>query len=315
MSLKLDDTPWLAIVNPASGRQGSRRQWPAIERAIRIAGVAVEAVHTVRPGEGESLARRAVVEGRRQLLVAGGDGSAHEVVNGVMSAGLADTRTVTLAVAPTGTGNDWARSLGVGRRAADIAAVLAAGRTMLHDVGVIEHPGATPPQRRHFINVAGAGYDAWVTSRVPRPVPSALTYLRIALGGLASFRSPLFRIRSGEAALDGRLLLAFVAIGQYCGNRMHVAPRARPDDGRFDVVAIREVGLLTALGKLAKLYRGTLAGDRLVHEVQCTRLRIETDPPAAVEADGQVVGRTPVTVSLLPNALRVLRGPGPAADA
>lgn len=306
MSLKLDDTPWLAIVNPASGRQGSRRQWPAIERAIRIAGVAVEAVHTVRPGEGESLARRAVVEGRRQLLVAGGDGSAHEVVNGVMSAGLADTRTVTLAVAPTGTGNDWARSLGVGRRAADIAAVLAAGRTMLHDVGVIEHPGATPPQRRHFINVAGAGYDAWVTSRVPRPVPSALTYLRIALGGLASFRSPLFRIRSGEAALDGRLLLAFVAIGQYCGNRMHVAPTAKLDDGLFDVLAVKELGLCAAISKLAKLYGDRILGDSAVRHWLAARVRIDSSPPARVQADGQLVGETPAEFSILRQAIRVV---------
>ncbi len=306
MSLKLDDTPWLAIVNPASGRQGSRRQWPAIERAIRIAGVAVEAVHTVRPGEGESLARRAVVEGRRQLLVAGGDGSAHEVVNGVMSAGLTDTRTVTLAVAPTGTGNDWARSLGVGRRAADIAAVLAAGRTMLHDVGVIEHPGATPPQRRHFINVAGAGYDAWVTSRVPRPVPSALTYLRIALGGLASFRSPLFRIRSGEAALDGRLLLAFVAIGQYCGNRMHVAPTAKLDDGLFDVLAVKELGLCAAISKLAKLYGDRILGDSAVRHWLAARVRIDSSPPARVQADGQLVGETPAEFSILRQAIRVV---------
>lgn len=306
MSLKLDDTPWLAIVNPASGRQGSRRQWPAIERAIRIAGVAVEAVHTVRPGEGESLARRAVVEGRRQLLVAGGDGSAHEVVNGVMSAGLADTRTVTLAVAPTGTGNDWARSLGVGRRAADIAAVLAAGRTMLHDVGVIEHPGATPPQRRHFINVAGAGYDAWVTSRVPRPVPSALTYLRIALGGLASFRSPLFRIRSGEAALDGRLLLAFVAIGQYCGNRMHVAPTAKLDDGLFDVLAVKELGLCAAISKLAKLYGDRILGDSAVRHWLAARVRIDSSQPARVQADGQLVGETPAEFSILRQAIRVV---------
>lgn len=306
MSPKPDGTPWLAVVNPASGRQGSRQQWPAIERAIRIAGLEVEAVRTVRHGEGEALARRAVVEGRRQLLVAGGDGSAHEVVNGVMSAGLSDTRTVTLAIAPTGTGNDWARSLGVGRRAADIAAVLAAGRTMLHDVGVIEHPGIATPERRYFINVAGAGYDAWVTSRVPRPVPSALTYLRIALGGLAGFRSPQFRIRADEAALDGRLLLAFVAIGQYCGNRMHVAPTAQLDDGLFDVLAVQELGRAAVLARLAKLYGGRILGDPAVRHWRAARVRIDSSPPARVQADGQLVGETPAEFSILRQAIRVV---------
>lgn len=306
MSLEPDDTPWLAIVNPASGRRGSRRLWPPIERAMRSAGLQVEAVQTRGPGEGESLARRAVAEGRRRILVAGGDGSVHEVVNGVMSAGLADPREVTLAVAPTGTGNDWARSLGVGRRPGEIAAVLAAQRTMLHDVGVIEHPGAATPQRRHFINVAGAGYDAWVTARVPRPVPSALTYLRIALGGLTSFRSPQFRITSGELSIEGKLLLAFVAIGQYCGNRMHVAPTAELDDGLFDMLAVRELHLGRALTKLAKLYGGRILGDPDVRHWRTDHVRIDSSPPVRVQADGELVGETPVEFSILHRALRVV---------
>jgi YegS/Rv2252/BmrU family lipid kinase len=298
--------PWLAIVNPASGRPGSRRQWPPIERAIRIAGLKVEAVRTVRPGEGESLARRAIAEGRRRILVAGGDGSVHEVVNGVMTAGLADTRDVTLAVAPTGTGNDWARSLGVGCKPEAIAAVLAAGRTMLHDVGVIDHPESANDQRRYFVNVAGAGFDAYVTARVPRPVPSALTYLKVALVGLARFRSPQFRITAGDVTVEGRLLLAFVSIGQYCGNRMHVAPTARLDDGLFDILAVRELHLGAVLAKLAKLYGGRILGDPAVRHWLAARVRIDASPPASVQADGQMVGETPVEFSIRRQVLRVV---------
>ncbi len=309
-----DRPAWLAIVNPASGRSRSGRRWPEVAAALERRGVAFEAVTTAAPGDGRLLARRALLEGRRHFLAVGGDGSVHDVVNGLLPLPCTAGDEVTLGAVPLGTGNDWARSLDVPRDPEGIAATVAAGRTVAHDVGVLDFgPGAGG--RHGFINVAGAGFDSHVIERLPAQVDSPLAYLGGALAALASYRAPRFRIEGDGVALDERLLLTFVALGQYCGNRMHVAPRARPDDGRFDVVAIREVGLLTALGKLAKLYRGTLAGDRLVHEVQCTRLRIETDPPAAVEADGQVVGRTPVTVSLLPNALRVLRGPGPAADA
>ena len=273
---------------------------------MRSTGLGVDTVRTRGPGDGESLARRAVAEGCRRILVAGGDGSAHEVVNGVMTAGLADPREVTLAVAPTGTGNDWARSLGVGRRPGEIAAVLAAQRTVLHDVGVIEHAGAAAPKRRHFINVAGAGYDAWVTARVPRPVPSALTYLRIALGGLASFRSPHFRITAGGVSIEEKLLLAFVAIGQYCGNRMHVAPTAELDDGLFDMLAVRELQLGRALTKLAKLYGGRILGDPAVRHWRADYVRIDSSPPVCVQADGELVGETPVEFSILRRALRVV---------
>ena len=301
-----DASRWRVIVNPAAGRQDGGQGWRAIEAALGDAGVAFDVVHTARARDGEELARRALREGRRRLIAVGGDGSVNEMVHGIMDAGLDDTREVTLALAPHGTGNDWARSLGMPLEPRAIARVIAAGRTLLHDVGVIDFPAATGTPRRWFINVAGAGYDSYVTERVPRPVPSAITYLRLALSGLASYRSPQFRIAADGQAIEGRLLLAFVAIGQYCGNRMHVAPDARLDDGLFDVLAVRELSLLQALPKLAKLYGGRILGDAAVRHLTAARVRIETDPPVTVQADGQVLERTPADFSLRPRALAVV---------
>lgn len=293
------------IVNPASGRPDDGAGWRAIESAFRDAGVAFDVIHTEQPGHGAELACEALRQGHRHLAVAGGDGSVNEVVHGVMDAGLADTREVTLAVIPTGTGNDWARTLGITRRPADIARVVAAGRSVLHDVGTIDFPAQGGP-RRWFINVAGAGYDAFVTERVPRPVPSAFTYLGIALRGLAEYRAPHFRVDADGTSIDGRLLLAFVANAQYCGNRMHVAPTARTDDGLLDVLAVRELSLLQVLPKLAKLYGGRILGDPAVRHLRAARVRIDAAPPAVIQADGQIVGHTPAEFGLLPQALRVL---------
>lgn len=307
-----EPNPWLVIVNPASGRPDGGAGWRAIERALRDAGLSFDAVHTRQPGHAEHIAREAVHTGRRRLLAVGGDGSVNEVVQGVMTAGLDDTREVTLAVAPTGTGNDWARSLGIGRDPRQIAQALVAGRTLLHDVGAIDFP-ATGAPRHWFINVAGAGYDAWVTERVPRPVPSAVTYLRIALAGLIRYRSPLFRIAADGEQVEGRLLLAFVANARYCGNRMNVAPTALLDDGLFDVLAVRELSLLAVLPKLGKLYGGRILGDPAVRHFRSAVVRIETEPPVRVQADGQMLGATPAVFSLKPRALTVVTGPaGPS---
>jgi YegS/Rv2252/BmrU family lipid kinase len=300
------DARWLVIVNPASGRPDGGAGWRAIERALRAAGIAFDSIQTEEAGHGEEIALQALRDdGRRKFVVVGGDGSVNEVVHGIMNAGLADTREVTLAVAPHGTGNDWARSLGIHRDPEQIARTLAAGRTMLHDVGAIDFPGPGSP-RRWFINVAGAGYDADVTQRVTRPVPSAFTYLRIALTGLARYRSPDFTIIADGATIAGRLLLAFVANAQYCGNRMHVAPTARMDDGLLDVLAVRELSLLQALPKLVRLYQGSILSDPAVHHLRAARVRIATNPPAVIQADGQIVGHTPAQFSLLRQALQVI---------
>lgn len=301
--------PWLAVVNPASGSSRSGQQWPQVADALTRAAVAFDTVLTAAPGDGSAIARRAVVEGRRRILAVGGDGSVNDVLNGIMSLPRPADDLVTLAPIPLGTGNDWARSLGMPRDPAGIAATIAAEDTFLHDVGLLEfaQDASGRPRRHWFINIAGAGFDSHVIARLPTQIPTRFAYLRGALSGLVSYRAARFSITADSGTAEERLLLAFVANGQYCGNRMHVAPHARLDDGRFEVIAIRDVGLLRALFKLGKLYRGELHGDPLVWEAHGARVRIETDTSAAVQADGQVVGQTPVDVTVRPLALRALR--------
>ena len=162
---------------------------------------------------------------------------------------------------------------------------------------------------RWFINVAGAGFDAHVIERLPAQTPSGLAYLAAALRELRRYRSPRFRLGcDGVAALEGRFLLAFVANASYCGHRMHIAPVAVLDDGLLDVVTIEEVGLLRALPKLLKLYRGTILSDPLVAHRTVATVRIDALPNVAVEADGQLVGHTPAVFSLQRQALRVIVG-------
>jgi diacylglycerol kinase family enzyme len=187
-----------------------------------------------------------------------------------------------------------------------VAAAIAASRTLPHDVGVIDFPEAAPPARRWFINVAGVGYDAHVIGGLPPHVPSSLAYLRAALTGLLSYRAPQFTIEVNGQRIERRLLLAFVANAQACGNGMRVAPAARVDDGLLDLVTIDEVGLFSALRKIVKLYRGTLLDDAVVRHARSAHVRIDSDPPAEVEAEGQIVGRTPAVFSVLPGALKVV---------
>ena len=291
-------------MNPLAGRSRDL-SWLAVEQALRAAGVAVDVEYTKEAHDGEGIARRALLNGRRRMLVAGGDGSVHDVVNGVMSAGSVHPE-VTLAVAPLGTGNDWARSLGMVLGPRDLAAAIAAGRTIQHDVGAIDFPEAVPPSRRWFVNVAGAGYDAHVISRLPRHVSSSFAYFWGALAGLLSYRAPRFTIRVNGQVIERRLLVAFVANAQACGNGMRVAPVARVDDGLLDLVTIDEVGVLRALLKIAKLFRGTILGDPVAHRVGTAKVCIDAEPPADVEAEGQIVGRTPVVFSVIPGELRVV---------
>ena len=126
-----------------------------------------------------------------------------------------------------------------------------------------------------------------------------------ALWELAGYQAPEFRLTANGATNSGRLLLAFVASARYCGNRMHLAPTARMDDVLFDALAVNELSRLQVLPKLVKLFSGHLLDDPAVRHLRTARVRIETDPSAVIQADGQIVGTTPAEFSLLPRALRV----------
>jgi diacylglycerol kinase (ATP) len=298
---------WLAIRNPAAGRAGNTSTWQKFERALRRAGLHLDVVTTSAPGEGAELAGRAARGGVGRILVAGGDGTVHEVVNGLMQARRDGRLAQVPVLAPLalGTGNDWARSLGLPRDPDRLAAIVARGTARPHDVGVIRFADGTV---RWFVNVAGAGFDAHVIARLPTRAPSKFAYLGGALRELGRYRSPRFRITCDDAlSSEGRFLLAFVANGRFCGHRMHVAPTASLDDGLFDVVTIDDVGLLRALPKLVKLYRGDILRDPVVRHAGARRVRIESSPTTAVEADGQLVGVTPAEFQVEPGVLNVLR--------
>jgi diacylglycerol kinase (ATP) len=315
------------IANPAAGRAGhDSRAWRSTERALRQAGVEFDVEWTQSPGDGARIAATSWRAGRDRFLVAGGDGSLHDALNGLMRERCTDRtlahdtppRTPTLIPLPLGTGNDWARSLGLPTRPASLAAAIQRGRLTPHDAGRIDFLDATGATRDTcwFINVAGAGFDAHVIERMAGRTPSRFAYLYGALRELGRYRSPAFELtllegpgdRTGRR-VDGRWLLAFVANGQYCGGGMHVAPTARQDDGLFDVVTIEALGLLRALPKLARLYSGSILRDRAVQLRVAPRLRIDALPQAGLEADGQFVGRTPAVITIEPDALHTLRGP------
>jgi diacylglycerol kinase (ATP) len=290
----------LAIVNPAAGQGRAARAWPALAAALAAAGVACEAVTTGAAGEATDLAAAAQAAGPRPVLAVGGDGTLFEVLNGLLRA----PGRAPLAVAPFGTGNDWARFLGVPRAPRALAAMLAAGRTRAVDVGLLEYQAGARRAARHFINVAGVGYDADVIARLAAARgPPLLSYLQALVGGLIAYRAPRFTVRAAGATVEGPLFVALAMLGASCGGGMRFAPRARPDDGLLDLVTIDHLAPLAALARVPRIYTGTLLDDPAVRSRQCAEIAIEAEPAARVEADGQLLGTTPATARVLPGAI------------
>lgn len=298
---------WFAVFNPVSGGGRGARDIRRIAASLRREGVGIELAASDRPGHAAELAAAAARAGARRFLAIGGDGTLHEMVNGVLGSGAAGQAQATFALIPVGRGNDWARTHAIPRHHARAAAVVAAGKSIPHDVGLIRLAGGAdgaPP--RYFINAAGAGFDAHVVGRTRGRDLGMLSYMAALPASLLTFRAPELEVRTDETMVRGRYFMAFASINRYCGGGMLVAPEARFDDGLLDITVLAEISLPELLLNIKKLYDGTLPSHPKVRTFRSRTLEVGGPAPVEAEADGELVGATPIRFEVLPRHIRVV---------
>ncbi|HEY8552819.1 MAG TPA: diacylglycerol kinase family protein [Thermaerobacter sp.] len=289
----------LAIVNPVAGRGRAGRAWPAFEAALRDRGFDLEVWFTTGPGDARDMARRARERKVDLLLVTGGDGTVHEAVNGTGPDGP------PLAVVPLGTGNDLARGLQIVPSPAAVVDLLARGRRRRLDLGYLE----TGAGGRYFVNVSGVGFDAEVARRVAEtggPGRGALPYVLAMLRTLRQYRNTPMEIRIDGHTHRHVALMTVVGNSPYYGGGMHILPGACPDDGRFDVLLIGDLGKIETLLVFPRVFRGTHVRHRAVRSLRGATVEIRSADPVAVHADGEPVGCLPVRYRNFPGGMVVL---------
>jgi diacylglycerol kinase (ATP) len=300
--------PPLLIANPAAGR-GRGGPLEQLREALRVRGVTHDLKLTEAPGHASTLAREAVEAGRTYVVAVGGDGTVHEVVNGLVDveSGQARAPDLVLGVMSAGSGCDLARTFGLDRPPEVVARHLDGETTMPFDVGRVRLRGRDGGEHQVlFANIAEAGYGGLVTdlaNRMPRWMGKA-RYGVATIGAIRRFRLVRTRVTVDHTSVDEELSNVVVANGQFFGGGLKVAPRALPDDGRFNVQVWR--------GKPIDVLRATpdlRVGEHLerddVREWQSTTVSIDSDSPLVIEADGEVLGTTPATIDLLPQVLRI----------
>jgi YegS/Rv2252/BmrU family lipid kinase len=299
------------IVNPAAAAGRTGRRWPGLETRLRAVLGDADVHQTTGPGDAARLAARAVGEGRTRVVAVGGDGTMSAVVDGLASSG-AQPGQVTLALVNAGSSGDFCRFLGLPPGSDASLAALRDGRSRLVDIGRITDLSAAPAAPVHFLNVANAGFSGEVTlamqrSRLKRLVGARLAYVPVILGLLRRYPGARLRLTlDGAQDLEARVSMLAVANGQYFGAGMWIAPQARVDDGRFDVVLVRQDGRIRQ-SDLRLIYSGRHLAHPAVEVFRAASLTIRAADGADVltDADGELVFPLPVRIDCLPGALRL----------
>jgi len=280
----------LIILNPAAHSARAQRQRSRLEA---IAGKSVICA-TTRAGEAEDLARRAVQEGFETVVAAGGDGTMHEVVNGIAGTGVA------LGLLPMGTMNVFATELGLPtHNLGHCWDIIERGKTRLVDL-----PSANG---KHFAQLAGIGLDAQAvkeTSQVLKRSFGPVSYL-IQAAQIAARTPPRLSIESENATIEeGSFVL--IGNGRLYGGPFPFFKQAVIDDGLFDVVVFKRLGYLEIIRYLQNVLFSSEISAPEVEYFQTRRLRVASDQEVPVELDGELVGTCPVEFRVEKQSLRVL---------
>jgi diacylglycerol kinase (ATP) len=289
----------LVVRNPVAGRGRAKREWKHVRQKLDATGLAFDEAVTSRPLEAIEISEKEA--GNYACIVAaGGDGTVHEVVNGLMRAGGRSA----LGVIPLGSGDDFAKLL-----SNDFISSYRSRTEKQFDVGRIVSGSAV----RYFANGMDIGFGAHGARNVGS-VPAFLTGFGAYLGALALtlLRYPRLRVRlqlDDATPVDLTTALTAVMNGSTFGGSFRVCPDARPDDGLLDLLIVNAIGRAEILRLVPKILRGAHAGDARLRLLRARRVTIESDEPLLVEADGEIAFNDArrLEIEVLPASLRVMR--------
>ncbi len=298
----------LLILNPHSGRGAGRRMRTRIERAMRAAGVKFDLAETTGPGHALGLARDAAHDHFDRIICAGGDGTLHEAANGLLQGPFGEDGATrpALGTIPIGTGNDFAKLLGVFKLPPETAATrMAHAEPRRFDIGRVIGEA--------FINSLGIGFDAEAnrqSSKITR-LRGIAVYLVAVYKTFVLFRAPVLEVRSEVHNETGPMMMLECSIGVSAGGGFYLTPQADPSDGLLDVCLIRKVGLLQFLRDVPRVLKGTHITLDEVAMFRTPALTIRsTEAPLLLHLDGELREPEPreIEVTLEPKRLRALVG-------
>lgn len=319
---------WFAVVNTYAASKKASSLWKDAENCLKVKGVRFHGTMTGRAGTASELTFDACMAGYRRFIAVGGDGTVHDVLNGIAayldwqesSGKQMSFSDFTLGVIPLGSGNDWIKSLGIPCDISKAIDVLARGEAARQDVVRVSilDPLSLPEEKvnnvSYMANVGGVGIDANVCRYVNRMKQEGrkgkILYVTSLLRAIRE-RVPVSVkvISDGKEVFKGPYLSIAFGIGRFSGGGMRQTPAAVMDDGLLDMTIIPDLPMRRIAREAPRLFTDTFLK---VPELIVTKsstiyvIPLEDGQPQAVEVDGEVVGNAPVKLEVLDSQLNII---------
>jgi len=290
----------LVIYNPIAGRGRVKKHWPKVQQALINAGVEFDVAATSAPLDAVNLAEKAATK-YSTVVAVGGDGTVHEVVNGLLRAS-SEGETIALGVVPLGNGDDFAKMIppqtSIGGKAFDWHVAIEKiykGQTKLFDVGRIlgdQFRSDRDNKPQYFMNGMDIGFGAQTAlnfTKVPSFFTGMAAYIVAIMKTLIDYRIPMVRIQiDDQEAFEQSTTMTAITNGRCFGSGFWVCPEAQVDDGLLDVMVTQSVGRLKILRLIPKIMKGTHVNEPILKNYRAHRVDINSEQSFVVEADGEI---------------------------
>ena len=316
---------WLVVVNVFAASRKAGSVWKKAAAMLEEANVPYKAMFTGGPDNAIAISRKSCARGYRRFMAVGGDGTVHDVLNGIAEyvySGVDPDVAIsdfTLGVLPVGSGNDWVKSTGVPQDVKSAVDVIAAGHTGFQDVVRVEvldpsDYASAPLSVSYMANVGGVGLDARVCEIVNRKKEQGRRGKKLYVSALLYCIKHRVPIRAkvvcdGKEVFAGRYLSIAFGVGRYSGGGMRQTPLAELGDGLLDITVIPDIPIWTIAKEVPRLFTGTFHKVDVLTMAKCREVLVLPDGEAdaePAEVDGEVVGRAPVRMTVLDEQIRVV---------
>jgi diacylglycerol kinase (ATP) len=306
---------YLVIVNPTSGRGFAEKVIPEIEAGLCKHSLEYKLVRTERPWHAAEIAESAAQDGYDVVVVASGDGTANEALNGLMRARKQGYTKTALALLPVGTGNDMSYGLGIrGDLDKNIETIVKNQRKKI-DIGLVQ--GGDYPEGRYFANGVGIGFDAavgFVAVRVPW-VRGLLAYMIAVIQTVfIYYKSPTVEISYNEISYTQPSLMISIMNGQRMGGGFYMAPQGDPSDGHFDLCIASEASRLRIFGLVPYFLKGTQASQPEITTGRTDKITIKAlkrTLPAHCDGETLCEHGQELSVEIIPAAIEFVTAENP----
>lgn len=296
----------LLIVNPVAGHGKGKTCFHLLESRLRAEIPGLEIQFSDHAGHCVDIGKQAARAGFDRIICLGGDGTPFEVVNGLYSEGRPD-RAPAIAIIPAGTGNSFLRDFGVSAADAALDAILS-GRRRQVDLVEFRYRDGGETARRYSLNIIGVGLIADILQLTNERLKflGAAGYSLAVLARLAKGLDNRIAVKAAGREFEVRDSALVISNSQFTGGKMKIAPSADTADGLADYVLFKGVNRREIIAIFRGVFSGKHAAHPKVEMIQAAEFSIEADPPLRLMADGELLGRTPLSVKVLPGELTVL---------